>query len=40
MNVYEDREDFEKVTQPYYDAVFPAWWSVEEGLEHSLKSFL
>ncbi len=32
VNLYEDREEFEKVTQPYYDAVFDGWWSVQEGL--------
>jgi dethiobiotin synthetase len=34
VNLYEDKEDFADVTQPYYDAVFPDWWSVEEGLEN------
>jgi len=29
VNLYADRDDFEKVTQPYYDAVFDGWWSVE-----------
>jgi len=33
VNLYEDRENFEKVTQPYYDAVYPEWWSAQEGLE-------
>ena len=33
VNLYEDKESFEEVTQPYYDAVFPEWWSVEEGLD-------
>jgi len=32
VNLFEDREDFEKVTQPFYDAVFSDWWSVEKGL--------
>jgi dethiobiotin synthetase len=32
VNLYEDKESFEEVTQPYYDAVFPEWWSVEDGL--------
>ena len=31
VNLYEDREDFAKVTQPYYDAVFDGWWRVEKG---------
>jgi dethiobiotin synthetase len=33
VNLYEDRKNFEKVTQPYYDAVYPEWWSAQEGLE-------
>jgi len=40
VNLYEDKEEFEKVTQPYYDAVFEGWWSIDEGLEkflHTLK---
>ncbi|PHS41825.1 MAG: dethiobiotin synthase [Sulfurovum sp.] len=32
VNVYEDKESFQEVTQPYYDEVFPEWWSVEDGL--------
>ncbi len=40
VNLYEDREDFAKVTQPYYDAVFEGWWSVEEGLEEYLSRLL
>ena len=38
VNLYEDREDFEKVTQPYYDAVFEGWWNVEKGLRLFTKS--
>ena len=33
VNLYENREDFPEVTQPFYDAVYPKWWSVQEGLE-------
>lgn len=33
VNLYEDREDFSEVTQPFYDAAYPEWWSVQEGLE-------
>jgi len=39
VNLYEDREDFEKVTQPYYDAVFDEWWSVEEGLKSFISTY-
>ena len=33
VNLYEDKEDFAKVTQPYYDAVFEGWWSVENYIK-------
>ena len=38
VNLYEDKEDFAKVTQPYYDAVFKGWWSVEEGLSSFIQT--
>jgi dethiobiotin synthetase len=38
VNLHEDKESFAKVTQPYYDAVFPEWWSVDEGLEKYIQS--
>jgi dethiobiotin synthetase len=33
VNIYEDASSFSSVTQPYYDAVFPNWWSLERYLE-------
>ena len=33
VNLYEEKERFATVTQPYYDARFANWWSVEEGLQ-------
>lgn len=38
VNLYEDTKRFAKVTQPYYDAVFPQWWSVDEGMEKFINS--
>lgn len=38
VNLYEDKEIFSSVTQPYYDAVYPEWWSVNEGLENFIQS--
>jgi len=40
VNVYEDEDSFEKVTQPYYDAVFSGWWRVDEGLEKFIEKYL
>jgi len=37
VNLHEDKESFKKVSQPYYDAVFPEWWSVDEGLDFFAK---
>jgi len=40
VNLYQDREDFSEVTKPYYDAVFPEWWSIEDGLENFITHLL
>jgi len=39
VNIHEDKDTFEVVTQPFYDAVFPQWWSVENGLEDFVSKF-
>jgi dethiobiotin synthetase len=39
VNLYEDREDFAEVTQPYYDTAFPQWWSVQEGLTAYVENY-
>lgn len=39
VNLHEDKDDFEEVTQPYYDEVFPEWWSVESGLDKYLNLY-
>ena len=33
VNLFEDKKDFKKITQPFYDEVFPNWWSVQNSLE-------
>ena len=38
VNLYEDKDSFEKVTQPYYDAVFDGWWNVKSGLKRFISS--
>ncbi|CAA6818784.1 MAG: Dethiobiotin synthetase (EC [uncultured Sulfurovum sp.] len=35
VNLHEDKQEFPTVTQPYYDAQFPHWWSIQDGLESS-----
>lgn len=38
VNLYEDKDSFGEVTQPYYDAVFPGWWNIDEGLEEFISA--
>jgi dethiobiotin synthetase len=40
VNLYEDREDFRSVTQPYYDTGFPDWGEIDYGLEHFVTRLL
>lgn len=40
VNLYEDKESFAEVTQPFYDAMFPEWWSVEAGLERFIDNLM
>ena len=40
VNLHEDKESFTEVTQPYYDEVFPAWWSVDKGLKTFLSDLV
>ena len=39
VNLFEDKEEFQQVTQPYYDEVFPRWWSLEQGIDNFVKNF-
>jgi len=39
VNLYEDKENFKEVTQPYYEAVFPEWWTVDDGLDNFCTMF-
>lgn len=39
VNLFEDRESFSEVTQPFYDEVFPDWWSVETGIKRFISTY-
>ena len=39
VNLFEDKESFSEVTQPFYDAVFPEWWSVEAGIKRFISTY-
>ena len=38
VNIHEDKENFHKVTQPYYDEVFSEWWSIDKGIKGYVQS--
>jgi len=37
VNLHEDKKSFAQVTQPFYDAVFKGWWSVQNGFNPLLQ---
>jgi dethiobiotin synthetase len=37
VNLFEERDNFKEATQPFYDEVFPNWWSVQEKLENFIE---
>ena len=39
VNLFEDKESFAEVTQPFYDEVFPDWWSVETGIKRFISTY-
>ncbi len=39
VNLFEDKENFSEVTQPFYDEVFPDWWSVEQGIKRFISTY-
>ena len=39
VNLYEDKESFSEVTKPFYDEIFPEWWSVQEGIQRFVSSY-
>jgi len=39
VNLFEDKESFSEVTQPFYDEIFPDWWSVEKGIKRFISSY-
>jgi len=39
VNLFEDKEEFKTVTQPFYDAVYKGWWSLDEGLDRFCEDY-
>jgi len=38
VNLYKDKDQFKLVTKPFYDEVFPNWWSLQDGLRNYIKN--
>ncbi|MHB0992808.1 MAG: dethiobiotin synthase [Sulfurovum sp.] len=39
VNLFEEKEQFKEVTQPFYDERFQDWWSVDEGLQRFISTY-
>ncbi len=39
VNLFEEKEQFGEVTQPFYDERFPDWWCVDEGLQRFISTY-
>ncbi len=41
VNLYNNKKEFKKVTQPFYDSYFnKKWWFLDKGLENFIKKLL
>ncbi|MDD5406895.1 MAG: dethiobiotin synthase [Sulfurovaceae bacterium] len=40
VNMHKELDTFKKVTKPYYDAIFPEWWSVQNELQIYTKTLI
>lgn len=39
VNLFEDKESFSEVTKPFYDEIFPEWWSAREGIQRFVSTY-
>jgi len=39
VNMHKEREEFKKVTEPYYNEIFQNWWEFDKGLKHFINKF-
>ena len=40
VNIHQEKELFDTVSKPFYDAAFPSWWSVQADLNTFINSYL
>jgi dethiobiotin synthetase len=38
INLYKDRDEFKKVTAPFYNSYFKNWWFLEDGLDSFIQN--
>jgi len=39
VNMFEDKNEFEQITKPFYDDFFPKWWVLQENLQNYIKKY-
>ncbi len=39
VNLYQDKDNFNIATKPFYDTYFDTWWSLDNGLDSFIKNF-
>ena len=40
VNLFEDRDSFSEVTQPFYNEAFPNWWTVQNSLDSFIEKLI
>jgi dethiobiotin synthetase len=40
VNLFQDKEHFAQVTQPFYNVKFPNWWTLQKDLRNYIKKFI
>jgi len=38
VNVFKDKNRFKQTTKPFYDEIFPKWWTLQENLQNYIKN--
>ena len=40
VNLFQDKESFERITRPYYDVVHPNWWKLQNHLDRFVRTYI
>jgi len=38
VNIFKDKNRFKQTTKPFYDEIFPEWWTLQENLQNYIKN--